>query len=133
MILILWINEMMNEYRDTANSTDFVKSRQNEKWWSEIYRIIRSLSYSIAWRQIKGLRTRWLLLLFYSFSFPTAGMFLIWMILIRRNGLQYFSNFNDSNNLKIYNYMENRSLIEIIFISSCVCINKIITDYQISS
>ena len=106
MILILWINEMMNEYRDTANSTDFVKSRQNEKWWSEIYRIIRSLSYSIAWRQIKGLRTRWLLLLFYSFSFPTAGMFLIWMILIRRNGLQYFSNFNDSNNLKIYNYMK---------------------------
>ena len=31
---------------------------------------------------------------------------LIWMILIRRNGLQYFSNFNDSNNLKIYNYMK---------------------------
>ena len=28
---------------------------------------------------------------------------------------------------------KNRSLIEIIFISSCVCIIKIITDYQISS
>ena len=42
----------------------------------------------------------------YSFSFTTAWMFLLQMILIRRNGLQYFSNFNDSNNLKIYNYMK---------------------------
>ena len=45
----------------------------------------------------------------YSFSFTTAWMFLLQMILIRRNGLQYFSNFNDSNNLKIYNYKKSES------------------------